>query len=121
MSAAPLLIAQVGLQRLRTLLDTGDSQVLARIRLRELLTVAETLKLLSKSPPLSVLKLLCRTRANEISFQAAKISAELDFTQMVLDLVAAKDSLNPSVNAVAEAFRKRFVGGVFSPSDHSDM
>ena len=107
------------LQRLRALLDTGDSQILARIKLGEQYTVAETLKFLSKAPPLAVLKLLDRTRASDICSQAAKVSAELDFTQMVLDIVAAKDSLNPSVNAVAEAFRRRFIGWKFASGDHS--
>ena len=119
LAAAPLLIAQVDLQRLRALLDNCDSQILARIKLDEQYTVAETLKFLSKAPPLSVLELLVRTRANDISSQAAKVSAELDFTQMVLDLTAAKDSLNPSVNAVAEAFRRRYIGGKFASGDHS--
>ena len=119
LAAAPLIIAQVGLQRLRELLDTGDSQALARVHLGEQYTVAEILKVLSKAPPLAVLKLLDRTRADEVCAQAAKVSAELDFTQLVLDLVATKDSLNPSVNAVAEAFRRRFVGGKFASGDHS--
>ena len=65
------MIAQVDLQRLRALLDTGDSQILARIKLGEQYTVAETLKFLSKAPPLAVLRLLDRTRANDICSQAA--------------------------------------------------
>ena len=82
--------AVVGLQRLRAQLHTGDRQALARITLGEQYTVAKTLKFLSKAPPLSVLnKLLDRTRADEVGSQAAKVSAELDFTQKVLDRVAA--------------------------------
>lgn len=113
------LIAQVNLQRLRALLATCDNQILGRIKLDEQYTVAETLKFLCKAPPLSVLELLDRTRANDISTHAAKVSAELDFTQTVLDLTAAKDSLNPSVNAVAEVFRRRYIGGKFASGDHS--
>ena len=50
---------------------------------------------------------------------SGEVSAELDFTQTVLDLVATKDSVNPSVNAVAEAFRRRSIGGKFASGDHS--
>ena len=84
-----------------------------------MLKVAETWKILSKAPPISVLKLLDKARAHEVGSQAARVSAELDFTQTVLDLVATMDSLNPSVNAVAEAFRRRSIGGKFASGDHS--
>ena len=107
MVAASLVIAQAGLQRLRVLLDDGDDQVLARVRLSDQYIVAETLKFLSLASPLAILTLLNKIRAKDIYSQAAKVSAELDFVQAVLDLVAAKDSLNPSLNAVAEAFRRR--------------
>ena len=119
MVAASLMIAQAGLQRLRVLLDDGDDQVLARVRLSEQITVAETLKFLSLAPPLAILTLLNKIRAKDIYSQAAKVSAELDFVQAVLDLVAAKDSLNPSLNAVAEAFRRRLLSDSFMSGDHS--
>ena len=119
LAASPLIVAQVGLQRVTALLNTGDSQALARVRLGEQRSVAETLKILSRAPPMSVLKLLDRTRAHELGSLAARVSAELDFTQTVLDLVATRDSLNPSVNAVAEAFRRRSIGGKFASGDHS--
>ena len=113
------MIAQAGLQRLRVLLDEGDDQVLARVRLGERYTVAETLKFLSLASPLAILTLLDKIRAKDIDSQTAKVSSELDFVQAVLDLVAAKDSLNPSLNAVAEAFRRRLISGSFMSGDHS--
>ena len=113
------MIAQVGLQKLRGLLDDGDDQVLARVRLSEQYTVAETLKFLSLASPLAILTLLNKIRAKEIYSQAAKVSAELDFVQAVLDLVAAKDSLNPSLNAMVEAFRRRLISNSFISGGHS--
>ena len=62
----------MGRQRLRALLDTGDRQALARIKLGEQYTVAETLKFLRKVPPLSVLKLLDRIRADEVRFSSGE-------------------------------------------------
>ena len=42
-----------------------------------------------------------------------QIQAELDFTQSVSDLVSKQDPLHPSLDAVAEAFKRRNLGGVF--------
>ena len=92
--AAPLMVAQAGLHRLRVLLGRADSPVLTSVRLGEHYSVSETLKLLSSVPPLSVLKLLDQARANEPASLAARVTDELDFVQSTVDLVAAKDSLN---------------------------
>ena len=41
------------------------------------------------------------------------VSAEMDFVQTVADLVSSGDSINPSLNAVADAFRWRQLTGRF--------
>ena len=112
--AAPLVVAQAGLHRLQVLLGSGDSPVLTSVRLCEHYSVAETLKILSSLPPLSVLKLLGQARAPELASLSATVASELDFVQSTVDLVAAKDSLNPSMNAVAEAFKRRHLTGRFA-------
>ena len=117
--AAPLVVAQAGLHRLQVLLGSGDSPVLTSVRLGEHYSVAETLKILSSLPPLSVLKLLDRARAAELASLSATVASELDFVQSTVDLVAAKDSLNPSMNAVAEAFKRRHLTGRFSAGEHN--
>ena len=117
--AAPLVVAQAGLHRLQVLLGRGDSPVLDRVRLGEQYSVAETLKLLSSVPPLSVLKLLDQVRAKELASLSARVTAELDFVQSTVDLVTAKDSLNPSMNAVAEAFKRRHLAGRFAAGEHN--
>ena len=116
---APLVVAQAGLHRLQVLLGRGDSPVLASVRLGEIYSVAESLKLLSGVPPLSVLKLLDQVRAEELAALSDRVTAELDFVQSTVDLVAAQDSLNPSMNAVAEAFKRRHVAGHFSAGEHN--
>ena len=47
-----------------------------------------------------------------------KILAELDFVQTVNDLVNAKSELNPSLNAVVEAFKCRQLLGAFVADNH---
>ena len=41
------------------------------------------------------------------------LADELDFVQSVADLVSINDELNPSLNAVTEAFRRRQLSGKF--------
>ena len=119
LAAAPLTVAQIGLQRLCTLLNSGDSSVLQRVSLGDQYTVMETLKMLSKIPPIALLKLLNKLKAVELASQARIVEADLDFVQSVLDLVAANDSLNPSMNSVAEAFKRRLLYGRFASGEHS--
>ena len=119
LAAAPLTVAQVGLQRLRTVLNSGDSSGLLKLSLGDQYTVAETLKMLSQVPPIAVLKLLNNVKAGEIDTQARIVEADLDFVQSVLDLVAANDSLKPSMNSVAEAFKRRLLYRRFASGEHS--
>ena len=119
LAAAPLTVAQVGLQRLCTLLNSGDSSVLHRLSLGDHYTVAEILKMLSQAPPIAVLKLLDKAKSGDIASQARIVEADLDFVQSVLDLVAVNDSLNPSMNSVAEAFKRRLLYGRFASGEHS--
>ena len=112
-------VAQVGLQRLRTVLNSGDSSGLLKLSLGDQYTVAETLKMLSQVPPIAVLKLLNNVKAGEIDTQARIVEADLDFVQSVLDLVAANDSLKPSMNSVAEAFKRRLLYRRFASGEHS--
>ena len=79
----------------------------------ENIRVAEILKLLSGAPPLLVLKLLDKVKGDTLNTLLENVSAELDFVQNVPDLVSSGDSLNPSLNAVADAFKRRQLTGQF--------
>ena len=43
----------------------------------------------------------------------ANVSADLDFVQSVADLVSSGNGLNPALNTVADAFRRRQLKGRF--------
>ena len=83
--------------------------MLERLRLGDNIPVAETLKLLSTAPPLLVLKLLNADTGGNLDTLIGNVSTELDFVQTVADLVSSGDGLNPSLNAVADAFRRRLL------------
>ena len=82
------------------------------------MSVAETVKIIGNAPPWSTLKLLYGERGSSCERQVDKVLAELDFVQTVNDLVGAKTELNPSLNAVAEAFKRRQLLGAFVSDNH---
>ena len=111
--SAPLLVTQCGVQNLLSTLETGDRQLLDRLRLGDTAPVVDTLKCLSRAPPLLVLKLLDKVKGNLVGNLLANVSAELDFFQSVSYLVSSGDGLNPALNAVADAFRRPHLKGRF--------
>ena len=60
-----------------------------------------------------VLKLLNGDKGSGLNTLMGNVSAELDFVQTVADLGSSGDGLNPSLNAVADAFRRRQLMGRF--------
>ena len=60
-----------------------------------------------------VLKLPNKVRRFDLDQQLLKMAGELDFEQSVADLVSLNDELNPSFNAVIEAFRRMQLSGKF--------
>ena len=106
-------MAQTGLQSVIGLLSGGDDRVVDKLHLGDRLSVAEVLKALSKAAPLTVMKLLNVDKGDQVVSKLGQLQAELDFTQSVSDLVSRQDPLNPSLNAIAEAFKRRNLGGVF--------
>ena len=65
-----------------------------------------------------MLKLVYGNRGSSYERQLDRVLAELDFVQTVNDLVGAKTELNPSLSAVAEAFKRRQLCGTFVMDNH---
>ena len=74
--------------------------------------------MLGVAPPLAVLTLLYGERRLSFERRLDKVLAELDFVQTVNDLVGAKSELNPSLNAVAKAFKHRQLRGAYITDNH---
>ena len=121
LASAPLLVAQTGLQGVQATLGSGDDSVLEQIRLGDHYSVMHILKVLSRARPLSVLRLLNKVTAQKLGSCISQVSADLDFVQTVLDLVSRSEELNPSLNAITEAFRRRHLGGSFTSGSNSVM
>ena len=121
LASAPLLVAQTGLYGVQTALHSGDDSVLEQMRLGDHASVIHILKLLSRASPFSVLKLLNKVTARAVGTRISQVSTDLDFVQSVLDLVSQRDELNPSLNAVTAAFRRRHLGGSFTLGENTAM
>ena len=74
--------------------------------------------ILGEAPPWAMLNLIYGNRGSSFERQIDRVLAELDFVQTVNDLVGAKTELNPSLNAVAEAFKRRQLRGAFVMDNH---
>ena len=119
LASAPLLIAQTALQYARATLDSGNDSALEQVRLGDQVSVMQMLKMLSIARPMTVLRLLDKVKAQELGHRMSQISRDLDFVQTILDLASQSDELNPPLNAVAEAFRRRHLEGTFATDSHS--
>ena len=116
--AAPLIVAQTGLERVRRLLSSGDPSVMEGLKLTDHYSVAEVLQYLCRAPFTLLMKLFDRVKGDDLEAQLLGLAADLDFSQSVLDLVSSKEALNPALNAVAEAFKRRALCGSFVSDTH---
>ena len=57
------------------------------------------------------MKLFDRVKGDDLEAQLLGLAADLDFSQSFLDQVSSKEELNPALNAVAEAFKRRALCG----------
>lgn len=112
------MVAQTGLEKIRQLLSSGDPSAMESLNLSDHYSVAEVLQHLSHAPFTSLMKLFDRIKGDNLEARILGLAADLDFAQSVLDLVSSKEELNPALNAVAEAFKRRALSGSFVSDTH---
>lgn len=108
---APLFSAQLGAHELRQLLNTGKTNILDNIQPHTVGTAAEFQKALGLASPLSVIKFVNKPAFEKILEGLLQHADDLDYVQELVTSLGKKTEINPSMNAVVEAFmRKRFTG-----------
>ena len=108
---APLFLAQLGAHEIRQELTSGKENTLDNIQPQTLGTAAEFQKALGLAPPLDVIKFVNKYAFEKISESLLQHADDLDYLQELVTSLGEKTELNPSMNAVVEAFmRKRFTG-----------
>ena len=108
---APLFIAQLGAYEIRQDLISGKEDILDKIQPHTVGTAAEFKKALGQAPPLEIIKFVNKPLFEKLSKGLLQHADDLDYVQDVVTSLGEKTGLNPSMNAVADAFmRKRFTG-----------
>ena len=85
----------------------GNSEGLRSVRLGTQISVAETIKVLGKAPPLSVLKLCYGSKKFDFAEYLLQLADDLDFTQDTLSSTCSSLQLNPILNGVLAGFNRR--------------
>ena len=111
--AAPLFIAQVGVDKVQQIMNRGKHDELEVLKLSDKGTVAEVIDILARAPPSSVWKLLNTKTGLAIEKGLRKVADDLDFAQTLVSLVSQTGQLNSVKNALVRAFRRRNTEGVF--------
>ena len=110
---APLLVAQVGAHNIRKMLNDGDRSILQNMRLDTRGTAAQFLKALTKAPLLQILERTNADRYKEVREGLLQQADDLDFLQTVVTSVHDAPALNPTMNAITDAFSRRRFSGRF--------
>ena len=110
---APLLVAQVGAHNIRKMLNDGDRSILQKMRLDTRGTAAQFLKALTKAPLLQILERINADRYKEVREGLLQQADDLDFLQTVVTSVHDAPALNPTLNAITDAFNRRRFSGRF--------
>ena len=110
---APLLVAQVGAHNIRKMLNDGDRSTLQNMRLDTRGTAGQLLKALSKAPILQIIERINADRYKKLREGLLQQADDFDFLQSVVTSVLESPSLNPSMNAITDAFNRRRFSGRF--------
>ena len=119
LTGAVVLTAQIGAHRVRTLLTSGDEDVIANIRRDDYGTAGQFAKALARAPVVEVLKFLAKDKASEIVGGLLQNADDLDYLQNLITSIGKQPSINPTMNAVVDAFARRRIAGRFKTAGQS--
>ena len=104
-------MAQLGAHRIRSLLSDGKPGILDDIRPSSVGTAAHFTKALGQAPMLEVMNFIDKQKGEQLVNALLQHADDLDYLQELISSVAKQSSLNPTLNAVAQAYsRRRFTG-----------
>ena len=104
---AVLFIAQAGLNNINSILGSGDSEILERLDPTSIGSAAQFKKAVTCSPPLQLLKFANEAKFNVLNESLCQLASDLDYLQSLTTSLSNETSLNPSMNAVCDAFSRR--------------
>ena len=114
-----LVVAQVGAHNIRTLLSSGKEDALRDIKYATYGTAGQFGKALAKAPFLEALRFIDKEKTAQLVESLLQNADDLDYLQSLMTSVGKQPSINPTMNAVAEAFARRRVTGRFKTGAQS--
>ena len=116
---AVLFVSQLGFQELRRIMTEGDRTVLDNLHPTARGTSAQFLKALSKAPLLQILEVTNKSKYKEILEKLLQHEDGLDYLQTLISSVGNESAINPTMNALNEAFTRRWFSGKFRSGERS--
>ena len=117
---AVLLVAQIGAHDVRSKLNTGKPGTLKNLIYDTRRgTAAQFVKMLAKAPMLEVMELISKEKKEQITEKLLQHADDLDYLQNLVTSLGREPGLNPSMNAVEEAYARRRFTGRFKTSGQS--
>ena len=114
-----LFAAQLGAQKLRSLMTKGDRTILENMRPSSYGTAAQFMKALGKAPLLQILELVDKARMKEVFDSLQQHTDDLDYLQSLITAASRDPAVNPSMNALNDAFKRRRFTGSFQSEGRS--
>ena len=116
---AVLFVSQLGFQELRRMMTEGDRTVLDNMDLTSYGTAAQFLKALNKAPLCQILEVTNQLKYKEVLEKLLQHEDGLDYLQTLISSVGNEPAINPTMNAVNEAFTRRWFSGKFRSGERS--
>ena len=116
---AVLFATQLGAQELRKMMTKGDRTILENMRPSSYGTAAQFMKAISKAPLLQLLELTDKARKKEIFDNLQQHTDDLDYLQSLITSASSGPAVNPSMNALNDAFTRRWLTGSFQTEGRS--
>ena len=99
---APLFSAQMSAHTVRKLLSAGEDDI--SVDHATVGTAGQFIKMLGKMSPLNMIKLVNKPSWEALTEGLLQHADDLDYIQNLLSVLGDKTGINPSMNAVADAF-----------------
>ena len=101
------------------MITEGDRKILSDIKPATYGTAAQFLKALGKAPLLQILEITNQQRYKEVWESMLQHEDDLDYLQTLITSANNEPALNPTMNALNEAFTRRWFSGRFRTAGRS--
>ena len=116
---AVLVVAQVGAQNIRKLLSAGKVGEPSDLRCETRGTAGQFAKALAQAPVLEVLRFVDKEKTARIVEGLLQNADDMDYLQSLITCIGKESSINPTMNAVTDAFARSRIAGRFKSGTQS--